>query len=61
MSEKMKEFIEIPQQFVREGNQVRFLPRLPDSLSQFLSSLHAAQNHHKKVCIRLSIVSTALS
>lgn len=24
MSEKIKEFVEVPQQFVREGNQVRF-------------------------------------
>ena len=26
MSEKLKEFVDIPQQFVREGNQVRTRP-----------------------------------
>ncbi|KAF8665254.1 hypothetical protein AX16_000276 [Volvariella volvacea WC 439] len=54
MSDKVKEFIEIPQQFIREGNQVRTFPQRPAAADRFSSSLHVAQNPHKKVYPALS-------
>ncbi len=51
MPEKLQEFLDVPQEFVREGNQVRHSavarPRLP--LSTFHSSLFDAQNPLEKV------------
>jgi hypothetical protein len=52
MSEKIKEFTEIPQQFVREGNQVCAPPtaRTPHTeLQMIYSSLHVARSQRKKV------------
>jgi len=50
MSEKIQEFLEVPQEFIREGNQVCH-PHLTLALfpSYFYSFLFGAQNPLKKV------------
>ena len=35
MSDKIREFLEVPQQFVRDGNQVRAVPITVDSSDHF--------------------------
>lgn len=52
MSEKIREFIEIPQQFAKEGKQVRSALNLAlkSAYGFFGSLLPDAQNHLRPVC-----------
>jgi len=51
MSDKFREFIDVPQQFVRDGNQVRSLLNFwtANCSSPHPSFLHVARNLHKRV------------
>lgn len=52
MSEKFKELVEVPQEFVKDGKQVRMLSldRVLDLTEHpVFSSWSAAQSHHKRV------------
>lgn len=58
MSDKIREFLEVPQQFFRDGNQVR-PPLLVQNIAPTYpcSSLHVAQNLLRRVgysCISMS-------
>ena len=52
MSDKIREFLEVPQQFIRDGNQVtRFLSASKLLLIYLFSSSHVAQNLPRRVGI----------
>ena len=55
MSDKVREFVEIPQHFLKEGNQVSCPPpakcrNVAEYLLALLSSSPAAQSLHRRVC-----------
>lgn len=62
MSDKVREFVEIPQQFIRDGNQVRtfYSPHPTRAHLFFFSSLHVAQNPLKKVLTATIYITTRI-
>jgi len=50
MSDKLQEFLQVPQEFVRDGNQVcLYRPPNPLPLTPFRSSWHGAPSRHERV------------